>query len=708
MTPRSNNKKGSPGARTRGQKSSVAERVYETLEGEEPRPAALEEDEATPHSAGDDSDSAAAPAARHTAADGLTMAQIFGPGGMLEKCHPGYEYRRSQLEMAELVDAAFREKRHALVEAGTGTGKTLAYLIPAIRSGRRVVVSTATKSLQEQLFSKDIPFLQKHFARELKVAVMKGRSNFLCRQKVHLMKDQPVLRGLDEVDWFAQIRDWAELTETGDRAELTFLPDDAELWPRLDARRDTCTGQKCADFQRCFLTWMHQRAREADIIIANHHLFFADLALRQDDFGSILPDYTAVIFDEAHEIEGVAGDYFGRQISNYRFEELGRDVEHTLRMKGLGTPPLLKRVHRLRERSREFFDTFPGKQGRFSFNAAERQSFVERNAEAFDALVDAIKRLEAELSALPQKPEELQRLARRAFELRSELQFLLESKEKNFVYWFERRGKGVFLAATPIDLAPILRERLFAEFDTLVLTSATLAVGGRFDYLKQRLGMDQPAERVLPQEYDYKAQAVLFVPRTMPDVRSPDFSASAAETIARLLEITEGRAFCLFTSYAQMREVYERVLRMVDHPLLLQGNAPRSALLEKFRNTEGAVLFATASFWQGVDVPGQQLSCVIIDKLPFAVPSDPIVASRVAALQEEGRNAFAEYQVPEAVLALKQGFGRLIRSRTDRGVLALLDNRILRMHYGHIFFESLPPYTVTHDLAAVARFMKHP
>jgi ATP-dependent DNA helicase DinG len=703
-----NKKKGSTGAGSRGLEPSAVERVYASLD-DEPRAAALgEEDEPLEH-AGDDgrAESTGTPAPRHTAADGLSMADIFGPGGVLEKCHPGYEYRRAQLEMAELVDAAFRDKRHAVVEAGTGTGKTLAYLIPAIRSGRRVVVSTATKSLQEQLFNKDIPFLQKYFARELKVAVMKGRSNFLCRQKVHMMKDQPVLRGLDEVDWFAQIRDWAELTETGDRAELAFLPDDAELWPRLDARRDTCTGQKCPDFQRCFLTWMHQRAREADIIIANHHLFFADLALRQDDFGSILPDYTAVIFDEAHEIEDIAGDYFGRQISNYRFEELGRDVEHMLRMKGLGTPPLLKRVHRLRERARDFFDGFPGKEGRFAFSVAERQSFVERHAEAFDALVDAIKRLETELSALPQKPEELQRLARRAFELRGEMQFLLESKEKNFVYWFERRGKGVFLAATPIDLAPILRERLFAEFDTLVLTSATLAVGGRFDYLKQRLGLDQPVERVLPQEYDYQSQAVLYVPRNMPDVRSPDFSGAAAETIARLVEITEGRAFCLFTSYAQMREVYERVLRRVDYPLLLQGNAPRSTLLEKFRNTKGAVLFATASFWQGVDVPGEQLSCVIIDKLPFAVPSDPIVAARVAALQEEGRNAFAEYQVPEAVLALKQGFGRLIRSRTDRGVLALLDNRILRMHYGRVFFESLPPYTVTHDLAAVEQFMKH-
>ena len=276
----------------------------------------------------------------------------------------GYEHRRSQLEMAELVDDAFRSKRHLMVEAGTGTGKTLAYLIPAILSGRRVVISTATKSLQEQLYTKDIPFLQKHFAPELKVAVMKGRANFLCRQKVQQMEGQPMLKGLDEVDWFAQIREWERLTETGDRAELDFLPDGAELWTRLDARRETCTGQKCPDFQRCFITAMHQRAADADMIIVNHHLFFADLALRQDDFGSILPEYAAVVFDEAHEIEDVASDYFGRQVSNYRFEELARDCEQAVRLTGQGGPDLLRRVARVREREREFFEAFPPREGR--------------------------------------------------------------------------------------------------------------------------------------------------------------------------------------------------------------------------------------------------------------------------------------------------------------------------------------------------------
>jgi ATP-dependent DNA helicase DinG len=636
----------------------------------------------------------------------FTMADIFGPGGVLSKRHPGYEFRRSQLEMAELVDNAFLKHQHALIEAGTGTGKTLAYLIPAIQSGRRVVISTATKSLQEQLFNKDVPFLQKYFAPDLKVALMKGRNNFLCRQKVHLMEGQPVLKGMDEIDWFSQIRDWEKLTETGDRAELTFLPDDSELWNRIDARSDTCTSQKCPEFANCFITGMHQRAQEADLIIVNHHLFFADLAIRQDDFGSILPEYAAVIFDEAHEIEDVASDYFGRAVSSYKLDELARDAEQTLRLLQVSAPTVRRSVTQLRERAHTFFDAFPAREGRYPFEPSERAGFLEQNREAYDSLAMGLKRIEIELAALTTKPDEVVNIARRAAEIRRELAFLLESNERNYVYWFERRGKGVFLAATPIDVSEILREKLFDQFDTVVLTSATLAVAGHFDFLKQRLGLQAVTERVLPHEFDFREQALLYLPEALPDVRHASFPVHAAEEIARLLEITEGRAFCLFTSYVQMRDAFERVRSKVGFPLLLQGTAPRSVLLERFKTTPNAVLFATASFWQGVDVPGEQLSCVIIDRLPFAVPSDPIVAARVRALKEDGRDAFAEYQVPEAVLALKQGFGRLIRSRSDRGILAILDTRIQRMRYGKIFLESLPDYTTTQDLAVVARFME--
>ena len=636
-----------------------------------------------------------------------SMRQVFGPAGFLEKCMiGGYEHRRAQLEMAEMVHDAFQTHHHAIVEAGTGTGKTLAYLVPAICSGRRVVISTATKSLQEQLYQKDIPFLQKHFAPHLKVAVMKGRSNFLCRAKLQQIAGQPVLKGMDEVDAFQQIQKWSQLTETGDRTELTFLPDDSELWTRMDARRETCTGKRCPEFDGCFVTAMQQRAREADLIIVNHHLFFADLALKQDDFGSILPEHSATIFDEAHEIEDVASDFFGRQISNYRFEELARDVDQALRLLHLDGPALLRRTQRIRERSRGFFEAFPAREGRFPFTRNERQAFLEEHREAHDALVNTLKGLETELAAMAQKPEELVRIARRSFELRQEVAFLLESDERNLVYWYERRSKGVFLSATPIDVSQILRERLFEQFDTVILTSATLTVEGRFAFIRQRLGLDHGKERGLPPEFDWTEQALLYLPKTMPDVRHPAFTAAAADEIVKLLELSQGRAFCLFTSYSQMKELFERVRGRISFPMLLQGTAPRSALLERFKNTPAAVLFATSSFWQGVDVPGEQLSCVIVDRLPFAVPSDPIVAARARALQEDGRNPFAEFQVPQAVLALKQGFGRLIRTKTDRGVLALLDSRILRMPYGRIFLDSLPRYGRTHDLRDVARFLE--
>ncbi|HWW17530.1 MAG TPA: ATP-dependent DNA helicase [Candidatus Saccharimonadales bacterium] len=636
-----------------------------------------------------------------------TMNEVFAPGGMLERCMiGGYEHRRAQLLMAELVQDAFESRHHVVVEAGTGTGKTLAYLLPAICSGRRVVISTATKSLQEQLYQKDIPFLQKHFAPDLKVAVMKGRSNFLCRAKLHQIADQPILKGMEEMDAFRQIQDWSKLTETGDRAELTFLPDDSELWTRLDARRDTCTGQKCPDFKQCFITAMQQRAKEADLIIVNHHLFFADLALKQDDFGSILPEYSAVVFDEAHEMEDVASDYFGRQISNYRFEELARDADIAMRLLHLASPALSRRTQRIRERSRAFFDVFSARDGRYPFEKNEREAFLEMHREAYDALASALQGLETEFAAMAQKPEELLRISRRSFEIRQELAFLLESHERNFVYWYERRNKGVFLAATPIDVSQVLRTRLFEQFDSIVLTSATLTVAGRFEYIRQRLGLDHAKEGALPPEFDWGQQALLYMPRAIPDVRNPAFPEAAADEIVKLLELSQGRAFCLFTSYSQMNDLFERVRGRVSFPLLLQGTAPRSALLERFKNTPGAVLFATSSFWQGVDVPGKQLSCVIVDRLPFAVPSDPIVAARVKALQEDGRNAFSEFQVPQAVLALKQGFGRLVRTKTDRGVLALLDSRIQRMAYGKIFLESLPGYALTQDLTDVARFLE--
>ena len=647
-----------------------------------------------------------------------TLYQFFAPGGLLSRTHPAYEFRRGQLQMAQAVEQALEERRHLIVEAGTGTGKTLAYLMPVIRSGKRVLISTGTKNLQEQLFYKDVPFLEQALFpngdSKLRVCYMKGRSNYLCRKKLYDLTDQPVLSGLEEIEQYRAIAAWEKTTHTGDRAELAGLPEASALWPKLDARADTCLGQKCSAWDKCFITEMHRRAMESDIIIVNHHLFFADLAIKQaseyaPDAG-ILPEVGAVIFDEAHELEDVAGSYFGVSVSNLRFEEIARDVESSLQRNHLLSSSVQGATRSLRERSQFFFALLPPGEGRFAFQ--NRREFLEENGDEFIGLMQALTRLGSELHNLPQKPEEVFNFTRRIDELRVQLGFLMESEDRNTVFWIERRGgrgisrdkRNVFLQATPIDVAPILRNCLFDQLECAVLTSATLAVGGGFEYIRNRLGLEHAREVVLPSHFDYESQAVLYVPPDLPDPRTPQFAARAADRIRRLLEITRGRAFCLFTSYAQMNEIYQRLLGELEYPMLLQGDAPKSALLEEFRVTPNAVLFATSSFWQGVDVQGEQLSCVIIDRLPFAVPSDPVVAARVRAVDDAGGNAFFQYQVPAAVITLKQGFGRLIRSLHDRGLLCLLDNRILKKQYGRVFLESLPRYRRTSELGVVEQF----
>jgi len=607
--------------------------------------------------------------------------------------------------MAEKVLEAFCFEDTALVEAGTGTGKTMAYLLPALLCGRKTVVSTRTKNLQEQIFEKDIPFIQRWLGGGFKAAALKGRENYLCLARFKAFLREPTFQTPAEAQYLEALIDWAESTTTGDRASLAELPEDFTTWADLSASAEQCPGGKCPDFSDCFLQKARRAAAAADLVVVNHHLFMADLAIRGSGHGEVIPGYEAAIFDEAHQVEEVATQYFGLAVSSWRLNELKRDAEAALRQAGGAGAELVQLLTMLKHQADALAFRFFAEEGEFELWTDNAGQAMDRLKTFGGRLSVLLGRLGTLLEARAGKDETLGALAERAQAIGRDLDFILEGRDRSFVYWAERRKGGTFLRASPIAVGALLEERLYRPDLPLVFTSATLAANGGFDHVKERLGLLPEIEGlVVASPFDFEQQSLFYVPSAMPPPLSADYPEALAREIEDLLALSRGRAFVLFTSYRNLRYVSERLAGRLPWPCLVQGEAPRSALLDRFRGGSGSVLFATQSFWEGVDVPGENLSAVIIDKLPFAPPDRPLIKARLERLREEGHDPFFSYQVPEAVISLKQGLGRLLRTKTDRGLLAVLDTRLVSRGYGKTFLRSLPNSPLTRDKRRVAEF----
>ena len=632
------------------------------------------------------------------------MIDLLAPGGGLERAIPHYEDRAEQRAMSDAVARAIADERPLIVEAGTGTGKTLAYLVPALQSGKRIVVSTGTRTLQDQIARHDVPLLRSILARPFSAVVLKGVGNYVCRRK---LAEATARGGTPDVSLGA-LADWAEHTETGDRAEVEWLSEGAPLWTEVTTTPDARIGPRCPYFERCFITQARRMAESAQLILVNHHLYFADRALRAASPGAkVLPDHDAVIFDEAHQLEDVATEHFGARISTSKVAELVSDAHLSLARMPLWTGRASVDVIQAVERSGIALFS----QLRSALLAADAHDagrvpmptgmfeHPERQAAWFrldTALEELARTAEAESEPPPDEEEHseagarasLSGLARRARGLRDDLAMVAEQRQKSHVYWGEARGNGTFLSASPIDVADLVRRHIVTAGPTPIFTSATLTAAGDFAYTRARLGLDEADELLVSSPFDYARQAMLYVPRDLPPV-TDGFSPAAAERVTELLAITTGRAFLLFTSHRALREATTR-LAGLPFPRLVQGEAPRATLIDRFRTTPNAILLGTSSFWEGVDVPGDALSLVVIDRLPFAPHTDPLIAARMQARAEAGDDPFAAIQLPAAAIALKQGFGRLIRRRDDRGIVAILDGRIVTRGYGRVFLDTLP------------------
>jgi ATP-dependent DNA helicase DinG len=650
----------------------------------------------------------------------MTSARdVLGPGSPLANALPGWEHRDGQLAMAQAVEVALEEERHLLVEAGTGTGKTLAYLVPAVLSGRKVVVSTATRALQEQIFVKDLPLVAQAleaYGVPVKAALMKGLSNYACLRRFEEARTSGAHAGDRE---FARIEAWMRDTESGDRAELSDLPEDAKAWLNVASSSETRIGVGCEHHGRCFVTRMRREAEEAQIVVVNHHLFLADLALRTGPRGahaSVIPAYDAVIFDEAHQVDDIATDFFGTRVSSAKVESLLQDAERTLAkanaLEALKNGPVRGTLEQAREASRTFFALLASA----SAAAGEGRKTIDEDTlgpevrEAHLALDLRLQSLQA--IALLRSEEAIQMLGHRAGELRDALRDILrgtrvdeDGEVGDVVRWVDVRSRSVSLGASPVDVGSALRASLFDRVPTVIGTSATLATGGAFHFARSRIGAPPGTDELLVHSpFDFASRAALYLPEDLPEPNDPRFTEQAADRIAELVYLTGGGAFVLCTSTRAMRALHALLRSRISMTLMMQGERPKHMLLSKFRSSGKAVLVATMSFWEGVDVPGWALRLVVLDKIPFAPPDDPVVAARCARMDREGGNGFTQYSVPSAAMTLKQGFGRLIRSQKDAGIVAILDRRIVKKGYGKTLLASLPPARRMRDLGELKVF----
>lgn len=645
-----------------------------------------------------------------------SVEDVFGEGGLLARALRGHEPREAQRAMAELVAEELEHGGVALVEAGTGTGKTFAYLVPALLSGRRVVVSTGTRALQDQIADRDVPALEAVLGERLPVAVLKGLSNYVClRRHDELLSSAESVSRPEIVKHLPLLQSFVRTSDTGVRGELPEIPEDAPIWSLVESGSDTRIGPRCRFHEACFVTRARKAAEQARVVVVNHHLFFADLALRARG-ANVIPPYDAVIFDEAHQIADVMTQFFGVSLTPGRFDRIVRDVDRTLAALRLGSELADRLLRATLLRTSDLFEAL----GRSSAARRSMEGRQSLSLEEREALRDHVFDLEAALEAVSAHlrsaidPDErghdaLAQAARRIDDLRNDLLVIVEGGH-GLVVWLEARGRtrAATLGASPVDVSRVFRDEVLARTRTVVLTSATLSADGSFAYKRRELGVEgEVDELILPSPFDYPSQAALYLPE-LPDPRDPAFTALAIDEVRALVTASGGGAFVLTTSFRALGELSGALapaLRRAGSTVLVQGELPKHLLLERFRADGHAVLFATQGFWEGVDVPGHALRLVVLDRVPFEVPTDPLVRARCERLEAEDRSAFKDLLLPAAALALKQGFGRLIRTRSDRGVVAILDGRLRTKGYGKVLLRSLPPARPITDRAEVEAFL---